>query len=175
MLDDYIETYTGIKFDFLNPKVEQIDIEDIAHSLAVQVRFTGHCKEFYSIAEHSINVMDIVPPEHKLWALLHDAGEAYLTDVASPIKKYLTNYKQMEKKIMDVICDKFGLDHDMPPIVHEHDMQLLSVESHHLMTSQGLDWEVNKNIIKTIPNFKLECYNPNMAKEFFLEEFYKLI
>jgi len=75
----WVNTYTGKHFHYLDPQPEEIDIIDIAHSLSLTCRYGGHCKQFYSVGDHSIRVAEIVPDELKLRALLHDAAEAYLT------------------------------------------------------------------------------------------------
>ena len=74
-MESYIETVSGRKFYFLNPNPEDIDIEDIAHALSMQCRFTGHTKWFYSVAEHAIWVSYLVPVHLALEGLLHDASE----------------------------------------------------------------------------------------------------
>ena len=100
----FIQTYTGKLIDPFNVEEGDISIEDIAHSLSMQCRFNGHSKRFYSIAEHSINVslilriMDL-PFKTQLLGLLHDASEAYLSDILAPIKKYLPDYLSMEEKL----------------------------------------------------------------------------
>lgn len=86
---DWMQTYTGRKFWPLNPRAEEVYIEDIAHSLALSCRFNGHCKVFYSIAQHSVLVSQIVKPTQQLIALLHDSAEAYLGDIIRPIKRFL--------------------------------------------------------------------------------------
>ena len=68
----WIQTYTGIKFDALNPKPKMIDIVDIAHALSMTCRFNGHVKNFYSVAEHSYYVSQLAPKGYKLCGLLHD-------------------------------------------------------------------------------------------------------
>ena len=93
--DHWISTYTDKKFHYLNPTEEEICIEDIAHALALTCRFGGHCSKFYSVAEHSIRVSNIVPETLRLQALLHDAHEAYLHDVPRPIKEDIPQYKIM--------------------------------------------------------------------------------
>src|ERR1019366_6268112 len=80
-----IRTYTGILFDFEEPEASPIRIEDIAHALSLLCRFAGHCKEFYSVAEHSVRVSYACPEEHALWGLMHDASEAYCVDVPRPL------------------------------------------------------------------------------------------
>lgn len=175
MTDTYIETYSGQKFYFMNPDPDDISIEDIAHSLGMQVRYTGHAQHFYSIAEHSILVSRLCRNQNKLWGLLHDASEAYLTDVATPVKAQLTNYKQIERNLMDAICLKFGIHNVMPEDVHACDMTALRVEAKQLMHSGGRDWKINREN-PTIPiiDWEFDLYSPSDAKDKFLETFYGL-
>jgi len=119
-LEPWIETYTGKKLYFLEPKPEQIDIEDIATALSNECRFGGHTKSFYSVAEHSILVATICPAPLALVGLLHDASEAYLRDIASPIKQYLANYKELEEKLMNANISFFKISeahHVQHPVV----------------------------------------------------------
>ena len=85
---DWIQTMSGVIFYPLDPRPEEIRIEDIAHALSHQCRFAGHCREFYSVAEHSVRVSRELPQEFMLWGLLHDASEAYLVDLPRPIKRW---------------------------------------------------------------------------------------
>jgi hypothetical protein len=124
---DWIQTYSGIQFWPLDPREEDILIEDIAHALSMQCRFGGHCHRFYSVAEHCCHVSDRCP-EFPLWGLLHDAAEAYLTDVIRPIKPYLTEYKGIEDHLMYHIANRFGLEHDMPYNVKVADLRILTTE-----------------------------------------------
>ena len=172
-IDKYIETYLGKKFHFLDPDPDDIDMEDIAHSLSMQCRYTGHSKYFYSIAEHSMIVADLCDEENALWGLLHDASEAYLTDLASPIKQFLPEYKKMEKVLMDAIATKFGLELTMPEDVHICDRMALLVEAKELMFSAGEGWLVNDGTIH-VPEIKLDLYDPTTAKKKFLETFEEL-
>lgn len=170
---DYIETFTGKKFHILDPQPEDIDIIDIAHALSMNCRYTGHCRKFYSVAEHSIYVSQLVPEEYRLWGLLHDASEAYLTDVASPIKPLLNNYKTLEKRVMDVICDKYGLPTEMPREVHIADVQILRKEAYVNMSTKGIDWpcfDENVPMVET----EIKCYYPEQAEMAFLDEYSKL-
>lgn len=112
---DYIETFSGIKFWPLDPKPEEIVIRDIAHSLSLVCRFTGHCKFFYSVAQHSIHTSNILrqlglSPKAQLRGLLHDASEAYLCDIAAPVKPHLPGYRELESILEDVVYKKYELD-----------------------------------------------------------------
>lgn len=109
---DQIMTYTGKQVRPLTPDPSTICIEDIAHSLANQCRFTGHTKSFYSVAQHSVIVSEICDYKDAMWGLLHDGSEAYLSDIARPLKsqKGLGDiYKEAEKNLMLAIADKFEL------------------------------------------------------------------
>jgi len=170
-LDHFIETYTGKKFYFLEPQETEVDIIDIAHSLSMQCRYTGHCRKFYSVAEHCIHVADLCSDESKLYGLLHDASEAYLTDIASPVKPFLQNYKMMEKQIMSTVYEKFGLEPSLPIEVQKIDLAILRTEADQLMISRGKDWVVNKNNSEPLLSVEIKCYAPTEAKEKFLEMF----
>lgn len=125
---NWIQTFSGKAFHPLNPKVEEVCIEDIAHALSQQCRYTGHTHDFYSVAEHSIYVAMVLPTPYKLWGLLHDASEAYVADIARPLKPYLTNYLTIEETIMRIIAEKFHLDWPIPKIVHAADMAVFEAE-----------------------------------------------
>jgi len=103
MAEAWIETFTGARVTPLNIKADQIFIEDIAHSLAQQCRFSGHTSEFYSVAQHCTMVaLKILAatdsPLTAMCGLLHDASEAYIVDIPSPIKPYLRNYFELERR-----------------------------------------------------------------------------
>jgi hypothetical protein len=128
----WIQTYTGKKFDPYNPDPEQIDLEDIAHALSNLCRFNGHCKEFYSIAQHSVLVSNYCKFENKLWGLLHDASEAYISDICSPIKHKINGYQELEAGIMAAICEKFNLPKVQPKEIKQYDQILLLMEKRDL-------------------------------------------
>lgn len=139
-----IRTYTGRFVDPFDMKPDDIDIMDIAHSLAHQCRFGGHTKRFHSIARHSINVTMEVDAPHKLAALLHDASEAYLLDIPTPIKKQLPGYSEAEDRLMHAVAAKFGFAWPMPEAVKSADRLMLEIEWHkaviHDQTIEGLPW-----------------------------------
>ena len=107
-----IMTYTKKMFDPLHPNVELIDSEDIAHALSMLCRANGHFKSFYSVAQHSINCMKEAKARGysdriQLACLLHDAGEAYLSDVTRPVKAELPRYKEIEAPLQEMIWNKW--------------------------------------------------------------------
>lgn len=128
-----IRTYTGIMFDVFNPVPENICIEDIAHSLSNQCRFAGHVTKYYSVAEHSIKCAEMVGRELALQALLHDASEAYLVDIPSPLKIALPEYIEMEAKLMQVISEKYGFGWPLHHQVKRADRSMLEIEHNNLV------------------------------------------
>ena len=109
-------THSGqvLDFDFIKP--ENVSIEDIAHSLSFQCRFNGHTKRFYSVAEHSLVLRDLVQEEsgiqnlnRRIAAMLHDAAECYLGDITKPAKERLFIGEAVEGQILRVIFEAFGI------------------------------------------------------------------
>jgi hypothetical protein len=140
---DWIQTYTGRQFWPLDPRMSEVHIEDIAHALSLACRYNGHCLEFYSVAQHSVLLARYVAPKYKLWALLHDAAEAYLSDVPRPLKANMPIYKAQEDALMKVICKRFGLPPTMPEVVHECDTRILMDERHWLMRAPPATWGID--------------------------------
>lgn len=135
----YIVTRTGTTFYALDPRPEEIHLEDIAWALAHQCRFSGHTSKFYSVAQHSCLVHDLVDDEHKPWALFHDASEAYLIDVPRPLKRSpgFEMYLEAEERLMAAISERFALDGTMPHEVKDADLKLLVTEQRDLMKAGG--------------------------------------
>ena len=105
----WIQTFTGRKFDVLNPRAEDVCWLDIAHSLAHQCRFNGHTKQFYSVAHHSVLASQHVPERFALRALLHDAAEAYIGDMPKPVKEQFPEFSIMEDQIMAAVHEAADL------------------------------------------------------------------
>jgi len=171
-LGDWAQIYTGKKFWILDPKEEGIDIKDIAHSLALQCRFNGHCKNFYSIAQHSILVSKLVPEDQALAALLHDAAEAYIGDIISPLKKFLPKFKKIELKIEKIIFEKFGVKNLNQKEIKKADNIALVTEKRDLMINLIEKWAEEENY-KPNPE-KIIPLNPEESEKKFLERFEEL-
>ena len=138
-----IHTFSGIAFDLLNPKPEMILIEDIVHSLSLINRFNGAARFPYSVAQHSLYVAGLLPPELKLHGLLHDAPEAYVGDMVSPLKKIMTEYKEVEAGIARVVAEVFGLTWPAPPEVKKADLAVLSAEREQVLLPSYGPWYKN--------------------------------
>ena len=167
-LEPWIETYTGKHFYFLDPKEDDIDIRDIAHALAFTCRYTGHSNRFYSVAEHSVLVSYLA--NDPLAALLHDASEAYITDIASPIKQHLGGYAEMEDRIMEKIARKFGFSYPLDPDIKDCDATQLKTEAKHLLRSKGATW-AHLYPTKRLHGIGPNCWTPQIAEQRFLERF----
>jgi len=134
-----IQTFSGKKFDILNPTIESVDIVDIFHSISNLCRYTGHSSTFYSVAEHSVFVSQKVPNRFALLGLLHDAAEAYIGDLSTPLKYGLPDdfrrfIHDVEYRILGIIFEKYGIDWDgeFPTDVKEADTRMLITEKRDL-------------------------------------------
>ncbi|MFA7219323.1 MAG: hypothetical protein WC119_02330 [Synergistaceae bacterium] len=145
-LDDvpFMQTYTGLKFYPTRPSVDAINLMDIAHSLSMQCRFNGHCLYFYSVAEHSVRVSRILrKKKDRLWGLLHDASEAYASDVVRPVKVLMPSYNGIEESIQKVIAERFDLPWPIPEVVKHADDVLLMTERRDLLLPTQDPWTIS--------------------------------
>lgn len=171
MKGPYILTASGGRFYFLAPGLSDIKIEDIAHALSNICRFGGHVRQFYSVAQHSVFVSNIVAPKHALAGLLHDAAEAYIVDVSSPLKSLLRDYKRIERHIERAVRAHFGIPLVMHKEVKHADRVALATERRDLMPYDSQPWPClrgvaawdGSSLIPLAPsaarNQFLACYN----------------
>lgn len=180
-METFIQTYSGRRVSLINPDPNDIALEDIAYALARQCRFGGHCREFYSVAQHSVLVSELLEETTPLasrgadWDLLmqglmHDATEAYVVDVPSPLKELLPEYKKIECRMEVAIWRKFGIRAKLPR-VKKADVRALGIEARQLMV-RTTDWEV----LKGVPDDhrKLHPTDAKEAEKEFLRHFYWL-
>lgn len=171
-METFIETFSGINFNFNDPKPDEIDIEDIAHALGMQCRFAGQIRKFYSVAEHSLNVARLVPNEFKLTALLHDASEAYLTDVPSPVKVLLPDYNRLESVVQEAIANKFGLVYPFPIEIHEADRACLIAEARSMLPVKNKNhWSYSYSSIYELEEKYIVGHPPTVIDKLFLLRF----
>lgn len=134
-----VTTASGMALDLLNPNPADIRIEDIAHQLAQQPRFAGATEIFWSVAQHSLMVARSCPENERLWGLLHDAAEAFLSDLVAPIKRHLREYIVTEGIMMRAICSRFGLTWPEPAVVKEIDREICELEKSALLKGATLE------------------------------------
>jgi len=164
---NYIETFTGKKFWPLNPIIEDIDIIDIGHALSNKCRYTGHTKKFYSVAQHSVLVSQHVPHHWALEALLHDACEAYLPDLAYPLRGSFGGFAEAEEKVHEAIAERFNLIFPWPREVKLIDRQITRDEAWTLMYSQGREWPGSTSRI----GIHIDSWHPEDAEFRFRERY----
>jgi len=137
----WILTYSGTRFELIMPTGAMVKPQDIAHALARLCRFNGHTREHYSVAQHSLLVAELVPAEHKLQALLHDATEAYVGDMTRPLKQLMPEFQYAERRVWLAICEAFHIEPELHPSIHHADMLALGMERRDLMPAHPEPWE----------------------------------
>jgi hypothetical protein len=161
---------SGKLFDFLDPRGSEFTIEDIAHGLAHICRYTGQCRRFYSVAEHSILVSDTVK-DFAYEALLHDAAEAFIGDITRPLKQLLPDFKRIEAGVEAAIIGRFGLNPRYRKTVKEADLRVLAAEQAQVMPAGCADWAIEAGI-RPAP-VVVRHLDPSTAKREFLERYEK--
>lgn len=165
-----IQTYTGLNFSLLDPDPASITIEDIAHALSHQCRFTGHCKYHYSVAQHSVLVSYFCHPDDAKHGLLHDAAEGYCSDLATPLKYLpeMSKYVEIEHNIQARIYERFGLDPIAGPTVKPADIRLVRAEAFLLLSDPKPSWACAD------PEIEIISLQPHQAKAMFLNRYHSL-
>ncbi|ASD50545.1 deoxyribonucleoside 5' monophosphate phosphatase [Acidovorax phage ACP17] len=135
-----IQSYTGQIIHYINVEENFYTIEDISHGLSQTCRYAGQSRWFYSVAQHSVLVSQLVPPEYALEALMHDATEAYMCDLPTPLKKLLPEYCAMERKMDARIRAIFGLPAEMSAVVKDADALALAIEKPFLTLKTEMEW-----------------------------------
>lgn len=170
-------TASGRRYWPEDPRPGDIAIEDIAHALALQCRYGGHCSEFYSVAQHAVYVSEACAPNDALWGLLHDASEAYIVDIPRPFKLAMgmQEYLRFEERFMGAICDAFGLPHGMPSSVRLADEVLLATEARDLMPHQGEGGVPRWTLTHPPLEWRITPWTWRQAREQFLSRFHTLM
>lgn len=175
----FIETYSGHTFSPLKPVFAEIRIEDIAHALSNQCRFSGHTRFRYSVGEHSVRVSERLGEcgyrrSVQLWGLLHDASEAYLVDLPTPLKldeAFAEVYRTAEHRLMAAICRRYSLPVKEPAAVRVADAELLATEVRDLMHGNRAYWRK----LKAKPlSGRIRPWGPDVAEFEFLRRYREL-
>ncbi len=133
-----IATYSGIEFFSLNPRVEDVRLFDIAHALSMKCRYTGQCHIFYSVSNHSVFVSKILEATgatvmEQFIGLMHDGQEAYLPDVASPIKGHIPGYREIEDRVEECVAEAFNFECPHPKVIKVADAEAFKHEYPQIM------------------------------------------
>lgn len=174
--DAWIQTWSGVAFNLLDPRPEDIRIRDIAHHLALINRFTGATCSPYSVAEHSVRCSWIVPPAFALEALMHDAHEAYTNDVSAPMKRarrrntLIPPTQVIEQEVELAVAARFGLGLMLPPAVEHADLVMLATEKRDLLGPEPRRW---LTLPDPLPE-RIEPWGWEQAEAKFIERFLEL-
>ncbi|WP_192385146.1 hypothetical protein [Mesorhizobium silamurunense] len=163
-----IMLHSGAWLDLLSPHTSAFTIEDIAHGLALQCRYAGQCLDFYSVAEHSLLVSDLVE-EDPLAALLHDAAEAFLGDITRPLKQMLPDYRQIETEMQRAIAERFGISTQSSAAIKRADLRVLAAEQAQIMPAGTDEWAKRDRIAPAL--VKVRFLSPREAKSAFLRRY----
>lgn len=145
---------SGGFFNLLDPWGVDIAIEDIAHALSNICRFTGHSR-FYSVAQHSVLVSRLVPTEHAFAGLMHDAHEALVGDVSTPLKRLLPQYRAIEDRIQEAVLSSFDVEMPLHPCVKDADMVALATEKRDVFAGAGdVEWPLLNGIAPDVENIR---------------------
>jgi len=180
MTDGWIQTFTGRRFYPLAPRASDVDVCDIAHALAMKCRFTGHCRPFYSVAQHSVCVGRWVDgaglnPRMGMIGLLHDAAEAYLPDVARPIKPLWPGFAEREAAVLAAVHEALGValpDEAERAAIKEADGLMMATEGAKFFPAElWRGWDVPHSAETW---FVIEPMSPQAAELEFLREYVRL-
>jgi hypothetical protein len=180
----YMHTSSGRKYWPMDPRADEVEIEVIAHHLAMKCRYAGAVKDFYSVAEHSVYVaLDLAlqgsPIEIVKTGLLHDAAEAYIGDLIRPLKGQpeFAAFKDVEHLNEKVIAEKFGLTFPWHPDVKASDEAVTDAEvSQIIVKDPAEDWEIGRlHDNKRCAPFAIGCLQPIRARELFLSLWNRLV
>jgi hypothetical protein len=165
-----IRLASGRYFDFDDLASNVVTIEDIAHALAHICRFCGHTRRFYSVAQHSVLASYHCADPYA--ALMHDAAEAVLGDVSSPLKRLLPDYRVIEERVESWLFCKFGVPFPLPACVKQADLLMLRWEQRDVMRAEADVWEPTADV--TPPRDRIIPHCPDIAREMFLDRYREL-
>jgi hypothetical protein len=171
----YIRTFTGKKLYWDSIGQHDYDIRDIAHALSMKCRWSGHVKKFFSVGQHSVMVSRLLPADHQMAGLLHDASEAYTPDFPSPLKWWLiergfTTLQSLELELDVAIAKKFGSGWPRNPEVKKADLVMLATEHRDLMPPGRERW----HMADPLP-LVLQSWTPARAEDIFLREYNRIL
>jgi uncharacterized protein len=170
---DWLQTYTGKQFFPMDTRAGDFDILDIAHALSNICRYAGHCREFYSVAQHSVMVSQHCGMVYAIEGLMHDATEAYLADIPRPVKhdQRMLGYCLIESDMEREIADQFGLWYPWPSDVKAADDAVLMAERRDLMATPPIPWGLEH--IKPIDQH-IQAWSPHLSEQRFLDRYFEL-
>ncbi len=168
----FISTYSGALFFVNEMNVKDVPILDIAQALSMNCRFNGHIDRFYSVAEHSVLVSNLVSEESALYGLLHDYAEAFVSDVPRPFKSSITGHEKFEAAVMANVCALYGLPLDLPEDVAYIDTHICAAEAT-VLAKVVPDW-VQYYDTNIVSPQEIRGLEPKQARAAFMNRFNEL-
>ena len=168
---EWMQTYTGGRFYPTNPSPDDVNLVDIAHALSMSCRYNGHVDRFYSVAEHCVLLSYAASPENALWALLHDAAEAYIGDMVRPLKVQMPQFRALDDLVTGAIMTRFGLPTTMPDEIRDLDTRILLDEKTELLGSSG-EWSTTRGLQPL--GVPIHGWEPEVAEPLYRERFEEL-
>lgn len=169
-----IMLHGGTYFNFLNPEESPFTIQDIARALSRIPRFTGHTSKFLSVAQHSIHVATLVPGHLRMQGLLHDAHEAFVGDMPTPLKILCPDYKIVEMRCAHAVRQRFGVPLESAPEVKVADLIALATEKALWMHPNMDEWKLLDDVIPRCDIINGEPWGHEEAYERFIFWFEEL-
>jgi hypothetical protein len=174
----YLQTVSGRWVNPFDPEPGQLDAGDIARALANQCRFGGHSRVFYSVAQHSVIVSELVEErggdvEDCFAALMHDATEAYLGDMPHPLKHRSplgAAFREAEGHLEEALRERFAIRSDVPQI-KPVDRALLATERR-AFSAEDWHWPELDGVEPL--DIELEAWSPDEAAEAFARRYAEL-
>lgn len=179
MQRQYIVTYMNEKIFPTDPDIDKIHIEDIAHALSLLCRANGHIDTFFSIARHSINCAVEAKARGytarvQLACLIHDASEAYISDITRPVKSYLEEYRIIEKRLQDVIYTKY-----LGAPIEGDEFELMDGIDNDMLVCEFAALKKGKELFDYVPKLYsqpvFECSNFKAVESTFLKTYYGIM
>jgi uncharacterized protein len=171
-----VHTFTGRSLHLLAPTHDAISIHDIAHALSLQCLFAGQIGAFYSVAQHSVLCSQYCEPEDALAALLHDAAEAYMSDLPRPVKAIagMDRFLACEQHLLTVILQRFGLSGRIPESVTRADNLLCLTEAQELFVVPPAWAAALDSLPHPMTRARINPWPPGYAEQRFLDRFAEL-
>jgi hypothetical protein len=166
-------TGTGQLFDILAFDPWAIELADIAHGLSHICRFGGHTREFHSVAAHSVLVSRLCDTEDAARGLLHDAAEAYIGDMISPLKRQpgMEVYREVDRRLSAAVAERFSLGTLETPSVELADRIVVYLEMRDLMAGDPMKY--GRKVARpdlSVLGISVEPLPPTKARALFLAQ-----
>lgn len=177
-IGDWLQTFTGVEYYPLDPRVEEVNVFDIAHHTSMLCRYTGAVRRFYSVAEHMVLGSYLVPIQHAKQFLVHDGTEAYLNDINRPLKHGagMEGYRAIEERNWLVIAERFGVPAKMAPEVKVADAHMLFHEKAALLgrSTSNVSWGMGLPQPAILRPEMIQCWAPEVAEQKWLDRLREL-